>query len=260
MVIIKTPHHLFKRFLLPAQGSTDEHGLAIRRMVPTHPWGQPCHAPATRAAARARGQGARCCPRGCPAEAALRPPQRRGATRRGDRSVPRPLSRLGPAACALTPTLAHAVLLTGTLFPYWFGEPPLLFILFLLCPGVSMFDSVLVSIRSGSRSLLRNDFWCCLSPDRVSVCVSRDLFQLVLPSWISAVEPIHPPSITAAVPPRSPVPRGARPNPAVQSFGTIAAVSASFTSTKRPKMKGLWPQPHCPSGLERIPNPPVLLA
>lgn len=147
----------------------------------------------------------------------------------------------------------------GDALPVWFGEPPLLFILFLLCPGVSMFDSVLVSIRSGSRSLLRNDFWCCLSLDRVSVRISRDLFQLVLPSCISAVEPIHPPGVTTAVPPRSPVPRGARPKPAVQSFGTIAAVSASFTSTKRPKLKGLWPRPHRPSGLEWIPNAPALL-
>lgn len=93
------------------------------------------------------------------------------------------------------------------IFLYCFGELFLLFILFLLCSAVTMFNNVLVLNHSSSCSLLMNDFSCFfffLLPDHFSVHVSCGLFQLVFPSCFSAMKLIHPPSITVAVPLHSP--------------------------------------------------------
>lgn len=107
----------------------------------------------------------------------------------------------------------------GVIFLYCFGETFLLFILFLPCSGVSLFNNVLVLIHSSSHSLLRNDFYCCfffLLLDRSSDHVSCAPFQLVFPSCISATKPIHPPSITAAAPLSPLTLRDARPKSAVE--------------------------------------------
>lgn len=173
-----------------------QHNASSRRPLGWHTGigDRPVPAAATRAAARARGQGGRCrCggPRG-----------RRGVVPgRGSpaptpavrtRSVPHPLlpprTRCPCSWCSSWASAANR----GAIFLCCSGEPFLLFILFLLCSGISMFNNVLLLIRSSSRSLLTNDFCSCfflLLLDRFSVRVSCALFQLLFSSSISATSP-----------------------------------------------------------------------